>query len=97
MTVSTKSLQSYQRRLLIAHLINKGINTVPKLVKEIGIQRRTAQDTIAALSAIEIQCEFVGANRNGYYRIKDWGGTDPRWVAEQEERFKQSLNYVQHI
>ncbi|TOM77630.1 helix-turn-helix domain-containing protein, partial [Vibrio parahaemolyticus] len=71
MTVS-KTKTSFYRRLLITHLIDSGINTLPKIQKEINIPRRTAQDTINALGELDIECSYVGALKNGHYQIDSW-------------------------
>lgn len=71
MTVS-KTKTSFYRRLLIAHLIDTGTDTLPKIQKEIDIPRRTAQDTINALGELDIECSYVGALKNGHYQIDSW-------------------------
>lgn len=83
----SKTQTSFYRRLYVAHLIDSGINTVPAIIKTTGMPRRTAQDTISALRGIGVQWEFVGATKNGEYRITDWGPINRGWV----------MNNLQHI
>lgn len=88
-----KTSSAFYRRLYIAHLIDIGINTVPKLINEISIPRRTAQDTILALGDISITCEFIGENKNGYYSIESWGLIDKEELNLSIEKIKASLGY----
>ena len=81
----------FYRRLYIAHLIDSGINTVPKLIKETGMHRRTLQDTITGLADLDIECEFHGATKDGSYVIIDWAGIDPEWVENHLRHIKSVL------
>lgn len=92
----SKTQSSFYRRLYVAHLIAQGINTVPALQAHTGMPRRTAQDTIGALGELDIQCTFMGANKDGHYQINQWGPIDPNWVAQQANRLAQALNYPNH-
>ncbi|PTQ18198.1 hypothetical protein CWO33_01330 [Vibrio splendidus] len=92
MTLS-KTKTSLYRRLLIAYFIDNGINTLPKIQAEINIPRRTAQDTIAALQDLDIECTFVGALKNGHYQIKSWGPFDSNWVKRNIDKLRFTLNY----
>ncbi len=55
--------------------------------------RRTAQDTLIAMKELGIECEFVGANKAGSYRINDWGAVNPEWVREHLGDIKAVLGY----
>lgn len=92
MTIS-KTKTSFYRRLLIANLIDSGINTLPKIQKEIDIPRRTAQDTINALADLDIDCIYLGATKNGHYQINSWGPFDKLWIADNIEDIKATLGY----
>ncbi|MBE3766180.1 helix-turn-helix domain-containing protein [Vibrio parahaemolyticus] len=92
MTLS-KTKTSFYRRLLLAYLVDSGINTLPKIQAEINIPRRTAQDTITALQELDIECTFVGALKNGHYQIESWGPFDKNWVNENIERIREALSY----
>ncbi|UQA54533.1 helix-turn-helix domain-containing protein [Vibrio sp. ED002] len=92
MTIS-KTQTSFYRRLLLAYLIDSGVNTLPKIQAEINIPRRTAQDTITALQELDIECTFVGASKNGHYQIESWGPFDKNWVNENIERIRETLSY----
>ncbi|WP_146531850.1 helix-turn-helix domain-containing protein [Vibrio cyclitrophicus] len=92
MTLS-KTKASFYRRLLLAHLVDSGFNTLPKIQAEINIPRRTAQDTITALQELDIECTFVGALKNGHYQVESWGPFDKDWVKENVERIRETLGY----
>ena len=81
MTTYRKTKTSFYRRLYVAHLIDSGVNTVPAIMQHSHMPRRTVQDTITALHELDIDCEFVGGNKNGRYRINEWGAISPDWVS----------------
>jgi len=89
----SKTKSSFYRRLLVAQLIDSGVNTVPAIMQETGMPRRTAQDTILALEELDIQCEFQGANKDGGYAIVDWGPINKKWLKSQLTQIKTVLNY----
>ncbi|QPI65429.1 winged helix-turn-helix domain-containing protein [Vreelandella venusta] len=98
MTVAlSKTKSSFYRRLYVAHLIDHGVASVPALIEATGMPRRTAQDTIASLAELDIECVFEkgeGERHNiGHYQIRDWGAIDPSWVAAHAERLKVELGY----
>ena len=80
MTEYSKTKTSFYRRLYVAYLIDSGINNVPAIIQHTNMPRRTVQDTILALQELDIGCEFVGGNKNGAYRIHDWGAINPEWI-----------------
>lgn len=89
----SKTKTSFYRRLLVAHLIERGINSVPAIMDATGMPRRTAQDTIEALGELDIEVEFVGANKNGGYQLTSWGAIDREWVACHIAAIRLVLNY----
>ncbi|WP_355662131.1 winged helix-turn-helix domain-containing protein [Halomonas salifodinae] len=93
----SKTKSSFYRRLYVAHLIDRGVASVPELIEATGMPRRTAQDTIHSLAELDIACDFEqaeGARHNiGRYRIRDWGAIDPRWVEVNAARLKAALGY----
>ncbi|MCD6436778.1 MAG: winged helix-turn-helix domain-containing protein [Halomonas sp.] len=97
MTSFSKTKSSFYRRLYVAHLIEQGVASVPALIEATGMPRRTAQDTIASLTELDIECVFEkseGERHNiGHYQIRDWGAIDPHWVATHAERLKVALGY----
>lgn len=97
MTSLSKTQSSFYRRLYVAHLVAAGTDNVPTITAATGMPRRTAQDTLAALSELDIHCEFEptpGERHNiGHYVIRDWGPIDPSWVASHAERLRQALGY----
>lgn len=89
----SRTKTSFYRRLLLAHFIDNGINTVPKIMDEIDIPRRTAQDSIASLKDLDIVCSFKGALKDGEYIIESWGGISKGWVADNIDSMKSQLGY----
>lgn len=92
-TKPSKTKTSFYRRLYLAYLIEHGTNTVPAITTATGMPRRTAQDTLAALHELGIDCQFVGATKDGHYRICDWGPIQRRWIAEHLDDIQTTLNY----
>ncbi|WP_447555972.1 winged helix-turn-helix domain-containing protein [Vreelandella sp. EE22] len=94
----SKTRSSFYRRLYVAHLINEGTSSVPALIEATGMPRRTAQDTIASLAELDIQCPFKptdGERHNiGHYVIESWGAIDHRWVASNATRLGKALGYL---
>ncbi len=90
---ASKTKTSFYRRLLIAHFIDNGVNTLPKIQAEIEIPRRTTQDTINALGELDIECIYLGATKNGHYQIKSWGPFDKHWINENILMIKKTLGY----
>ena len=89
----TKTKSSFYRRVFIAALIEKGFNTLPKIMAEIDAPRRTIQDTINALGELDVECSFTGPTKSGCYIINSWGPIDKEWVNHNFDMIKQSLNY----
>ncbi|CAN0576743.1 unnamed protein product [Ectocarpus sp. 12 AP-2014] len=93
----SKTKSSFYRRLYVAHLIEQGVASVPALINATGMPRRTAQDTIASLAELDIECVFMkdeGERHNiGSYQIRDWGAIDSRWVAANAPRLGATLGY----
>ena len=89
----SKTKTSYYRRLYIAYLIDSGTNTVPAIREATGMPRRTAQDTILALSEIGIECEFVGATKAGMYKITSWSAIRKDWIKHNLQHIKDVLEY----
>ncbi len=94
----SKTRSSFYRRLYVAWLIDSGTaNSVPALITATGMPRRTAQDTLAALSELDIDCVFEQhsgeRNNAGHYQIRDWGAIDKHWVAKHLTQIKAVLDY----
>lgn len=87
----SKTKTSYYRRLYVAYLIDSGINTVPAIIKETGMPRRTIQDTILALGELDIKCEFVGATKDGRYKITNWAAIKKEWIKTNIKHIKDVL------
>lgn len=97
MTIS-KTKSSFYRRLYVAWLIDTGVATsVPAMMSATGMPRRTAQDTLAALAELDIDCRFSqddGERHNaGHYRIHDWGAIDRQWIERNLAQLKSTLGY----
>lgn len=94
----SKTRTSFYRRLYVAWLIDSGnAANVPALMSATGMPRRTAQDTLNALSELDIDCVFVQQdgerNNAGHYAIRDWGPIDPQWIAANLTQIKGVLGY----
>jgi hypothetical protein len=94
----SKTRTSFYRRLYVAWLIDSGSATsVPALMAATGMPRRTAQDTLAALAELDIDCQFeqeAGERNNaGRYLIRDWGAIDKRWVGAHLAQIRAVLGY----
>lgn len=95
---TSKTKTSFYRRLYVAWLIDSGTAaSVPALMDATGMPRRTAQDTLAALADLDIDCQFQqdeGArNNSGHYVIRDWGAIDKHWIAANLQQIKATLGY----
>ncbi len=91
--VHSKTKTSFYRRLYLAHLIDTGTNSVPTITDATGMPRRTAQDTIANLKELDIDCSFEGGTKNGSYQINDWGPISAQWVRANLKHIATVLNY----
>lgn len=94
----SKTRSSFYRRLYLAWLIDSGTaRSVAELLAATGMPRRTAQDTLAALEELDIDCLFVQQpgerNNAGHYLIRDWGAINPQWVARHLPQIKAVLGY----
>ncbi|MDX1369423.1 winged helix-turn-helix domain-containing protein [Pseudomonas sp.] len=94
----SKTKSSFYRRLYVAWLIDSGSAcSVPALMDATGMPRRTAQDTLAALADLDIDCVFVQQagerNNAGHYAIRDWGAINPQWIAANLAQIKTILGY----
>ena len=95
---SSKTRTSFYRRLYVAWLIDSGqAVSVPALMAATGMPRRTAQDTLAALAELDIDCHFEQQdgerNNAGHYRIRDWGPINRDWIASHLSTIKAVLGY----
>ncbi|MDA0146660.1 helix-turn-helix domain-containing protein [Vibrio sp. RW] len=86
----SKTHTSFLRRLLVAYLIDSGINTVPQIIDATGMPRRTAQDTVKALLEIEVRIEMID---RGQYRIAEWGAIDRAWIKNNITKICETLGY----
>ncbi len=89
----SKTRTSFYRRLYVAYLIDSGIDTVPAIMDTTGMPKRTAQGTITALHEIDIECEFIGARKNGNYVISCWGAIKKSWIKGNIQHLKEVLEY----
>lgn len=79
-SLPSKSKIAFYRRLYVTYLIDNQVNTIPLIMAKTGMPRRTVQDTINSLSEMDIQCEFQGATKNGFYVISDWAAIKKSWT-----------------
>jgi hypothetical protein len=94
----SKTRTSFYRRLYVAWLIDSGgATSVPALMAATGMPRRTAQDTLAALAELDIDCAFQQEsgerNNAGHYEIRDWGAINPQWIGANLPQIKAVLGY----
>ena len=87
----SKTKTSYYRRLLVAYLIDTGINTPPQILDTTGMPRRTLQDTIKALAELDIECVDTGGTINKSYSIKSWGAINRTWIKNNLQHVKDVL------
>ena len=95
---TSKTRTSFYRRLYVAWLIDSGAATsVPALMTITGMPRRTAQDTLAALAELDIDCHFEQDDGErhtaGHYSIRDWGAIYRSWIERNLPRLKSVLVY----
>ncbi len=55
--------------------------------------RRTAQDTIGALSELDIECDYVGSTKSGEYKITNWSAIKKEWIKNNLQHVKDVLDY----
>ena len=91
----SKTKTSFYRRLLVAHLIDTGTNTLSLLIEATGMPKRTIQDTITALSELDIECVFSGATKNGHYSINGWGTINKKYIKDNLHNVKDVLQLSQ--
>lgn len=87
-----KSKIAFNRKLLIATLIDSNIGSVPMLVDATGMNRRTVQEVINSLSDVDITCLRVGSTKSGYYCISDWGMLDKNKTRMQLQHINDVLD-----
>jgi len=95
---TSKTKTSFYRRLYVAWLVDSGeARSVPAIMEATGMPRRTAQDTLAALADLDIECAFeqqAGERNNaGHYLIRSWGPIDRQWIATNLQQIKSTLGY----
>ncbi len=89
----SKTKTSYYRRLYVAYLIDTGINTVPLLLENTEMPKRTLQDTILALAEIDIVCAISGGTKNRSYAIESWGAINKSYIKNNLQHIKGVLQY----
>lgn len=89
-TPSFTKLANY-KRLIIAGLIDNGVNTVPALEERMGIPKRTIEKALKNLSDFDIIVKRVGADRNGWYEIESWGFVDRKHVKTHLSQYLSIL------
>ncbi len=92
MTIYSKTKTSYYRRLYVAYLIDSGVNTVSSLIDATEMPKRTLQDTLAALSELDILLQSEGGTKNLTYRILEWGAINKKWIKDNLQYVKRALH-----
>ena len=93
MTSYSKTKTSYYRRLYVAYLIDSGSNTVPALLDATEMPKRTLQDTLKALSDLDIVIESRGGTKSASYKVQSWGAIDKKWIEKNLQHVKGVLQY----
>lgn len=89
----TKTKTSFYRRLYLAYLIDSGCNTPKAIVEVTDMPRRTLQDTIKALSDLDIVCHAHGGTKAMHYSIESWGAINKNWIQDNLVSIKEVLQY----
>lgn len=84
-----KTHKTHLRRIFIAYLLDRGIDTVPKIVKVTSMPRRTVQEVLKSLSDIEI---MINHEAGGTYSITSWGAISKDWAHSNVEYMSASLD-----
>ncbi len=92
---ASKAAKAFQRKLLIAWLIDQHPGNLSHLQAITAMPRRTLQDCIKDLDDIGITCSFIqqeGApNNQGEFKIDNWGPIELKWINGHIEQIAQSL------
>jgi hypothetical protein len=91
----TKSQKAFFRKLYLAHLMYEEKHNLLSLQALTQMPRRTLQDTIASLSDIGIDVEFVqtkARHNAGYYQVSDWGPISSAWVRDHLIAITEALS-----
>ena len=89
----SRTKTSYYRRLYVSYLIDSGTNTAQGILDATGMPRRTLQDTLQALTDLDIVCESRGGTKASSYRITQWGAIDKKWIKDNLQHVKGVLQY----
>lgn len=76
----TRTKNANHKRMLVAYLINMGVNTVPRIAVKTKLPKRTVENIIKTLSDLDIDVEYQGARKNGKYVINSWGCVNLEWI-----------------
>jgi hypothetical protein len=87
----SKTKTSYYRRLYVAFLIDSGTNTVQGLLDATEMPKRTLQDTLKALSDLDILVESRGGTKSASYKVQSWGAIDKKWIENNLQHVKGVL------
>jgi len=91
--IHSKTKTSFYRRLYLAYLIESGCNTPKAIIEATEMPRRTLQDTIKALSDLDIECHAQGGTKAMHYVIESWGPIDKSWIQNNLALIKSVLQY----
>lgn len=69
MAKNTSLNVSICRKGYLLLIIDNGYDTLPKMMMQSRMPRRTIQDTLATMHELKVELE----NDNGVYRVIDWG------------------------
>jgi hypothetical protein len=82
----------FHRRLLIAYLIDNGVNSVDKLLNETNWPKRTLQSVLKTLPDYGIEIKTEGkSTANRTYKIASWGAINKSWITENLQHINDVL------
>lgn len=81
----------FLRRILIAYLIDDGVNSVEQLLNETKWPKRTLQSVLKTIPDYGIEIEVEGGTIDRRYKISSWGAINKSWIKENIKHIKDVL------
>lgn len=81
----------FYRRLLLAYLIDCGVNSVDKLLDETKWSKRTLQSVLKSMLDYGIKVETEGGTVDRTYTITSWGAINKEWIKENLQHINNVL------
>ncbi len=83
----------FYRRLLLAYLIENGVNSVEQILSETKWPKRTLQSVLKTMSDYGIEIVVEGGTIDRRYNITSWGAINKQWVKDNLQHIKNVLEY----